>query len=88
MSTIVRTLLSFDLVEHGDQHAEYARDWDAYKAQLAAVEELAPEIANTYNSPLALLDEQVVALVNTAWLVGAEYGERLMKGEVGPSPRR
>ena len=49
------------------------------------MEALAPGLSGGGFSPLALLDEQVVALVNTAWLVGAEYGERLMKGQVVPS---
>ena len=86
MGTIVRTLMAHDRIDHYGEMEGDARDWDAYKAQLREVEALAPEISNTYNSPMALLDEQVVALVNSAWLAGAEYGERLMKGEVVPSP--
>lgn len=85
MSTIVRTLYAHDLVDHEEQHAGYAREWDAYKALLATVERLAPGFSGATHSPLVLLDEEVVALVNTAWLAGAEYGERLMKGELVPS---
>ena len=83
MGTIVGALYAEDLIGHGVQHAGYARDWDAYKARLADVEELVPGLCGAF-APLGLLDEQVAALVNTAWLAGAEYGERLMKGEVGP----
>ena len=85
MSTIVRWLMAHDVIDEGVKHAGYAADWDAYKARLADVEELAPGLCGAF-SPLGLLDEDVAALVNSAWLAGAEYGERLMKGEASPSP--
>jgi hypothetical protein len=85
MSTIMRTVYAHGLIDHHVQHQGYAPDWDAYKTRLADVEGLAPELGKGHRSPLVLLDEHVVALVNAAWLAGAEHGERLMKGEVVPS---
>jgi hypothetical protein len=85
MSTITRAVYAHGLVDYHVKHQGYAPDWDAYKARLAEVEGLAPGLGAGLESPLVRLDEHVVALVNAAWLAGAECGERLVKREVVPS---
>jgi len=54
----------------------YAREWAAYKGQLQVVEALAPDRLHKMNAqdPVVLLDEAAVALVNAAWIAGAEVG--------------
>jgi hypothetical protein len=61
----------------------YAVHWSRYKKALAAVEALDPErLSGPGQTPLTLMDEEVVAHVHEAWEAGAYIGAAFAKAEL------
>lgn len=81
MDSLFDKLFSQGMLPHNYSDA-YALEWAEYKRALQRVEDLDPGLVGGPGiTPLVLMDEAVVALVNAAWLNGSRIGAAFARAE-------